>query len=283
MKRLLVIAIVAAAATGATQAAPKKVAHRAPAASENGPVGAALAKARASYLKAQTDKFASEAVDPNLEGQPFHIEVALHDGDQTGESGVSGFWTYNEGKLRVIYGADEYVGQIRFGHTNEHLAKIDGHMTAGRPWVGENAFGARRRISVEHWQIDAVAFRSFPVPDAKSPYDDDRPAILGPLTLPPDERDYWVEVPITGEAARQLARNVRVVIDGKIAKLANGSMTDCHEHYIEPKVDAPYEITELTCWVGADVSRVAFVDKGSGQVLKDWTAAANGIAVPDVH
>jgi hypothetical protein len=281
--RLLGIAAAAVAPAVGAHAAPKKpTAHSHPA-SVAGPVGEALARARANYLRAKADKFGADAVSPGLDGQSFHIEVPLRDGDQTGESGISGFWTYKAGKLRVIYNAREYVGQIRLGHSNEHLAEIGGRMTSGRPWTGENAYGAQRSVKVESWQIDAVAFRSFPIPDAKSPYDDDRPSYLSPITLPPDQRGYWVEVPISGQAARSLAQNVRVVIEGKIAKLANGALTDCHEHYIGPTVDGPYEITELTCWVGAEVSRVAFIDKANGNVLKEWTTDANGAAEPDVH
>ena len=89
---------------------------------------------------------------------------------------------------------------------------------------------------------------------------------------------YPYQVDISGPEARTLVENVRVEIEGTMTALTPGKLVDCVRSYSGPAIDAPYSITETTCWVGANITRIAYVNSATGAVLKEFGDAATQAA-----
>ena len=95
------------------------------------------------------------------------------------------------------------------------------------------------------------------------------PSMLS-LVPPLPKKNYWVEMALPGPEARKVAMDAALVIEGTIQALDGGKLSICKPNYIEAQIDAPTEIYGSECWVGANVSRIAFIRKSTGEVLKEW-------------
>lgn len=231
-------------------------------------LSAVLRAAHAGAARQRADKFA-EVASPGVAGTPFRVQLRLRDGDSTGVAPNTGFWTYKERRLTFHFSPED-VGPLG---SRTKVFFIAGRMTPGRPYVASNAFGTSVRVSVENWSQDAIAIVKMPVGEVSPFYQGDDPyrARLGlpAIQMPEDNFPYSVEA--SGPEARGLVTNVRLVIEGKFAPLfGKGSLTDCDIHHIAPDIDGPIEIILNACWVGAEISRIAYVNTATGAVLKEF-------------
>lgn len=267
MIRTILLAGAAALATGAAQAAPKhpaaaKTAHaapRAPAAPLT-PLQRTFAMARSDADLMAKDRFADPTPPPaDMVGQAFHLELS---GDEIGTEPTK---MYDKGRL-VFYThlqdvpPDRSTPVSKWRHDKEIV--IHEVMFDRGSYTGSNAYGATREVSRSHNEKDALVIVS--APDAE-PY----PGMSDAVKFTTLDSYPFVQT-TTGAIAKELVANSRFVIDGVIAPLSNGKLTGCYSDYGEATISSPYEISTRTCWVGVKVRRMAFVNKATGEVLKEW-------------
>ena len=74
---------------------------------------------------------------------------------------------------------------------------------------------------------------------------------------------------VGGPEARALATNAQLIIEGTITRIVGGGVNFCKPLDREATASEPVEIHGEECWIGANVSGIAFTGK-SGEVLKEW-------------
>ena len=234
------------------------------------PLQSAFAAAHRDYMAQLTDKFADATASRAVIGQPFKLLRSLQDGDA--HSGAPGgpYYTYADGKLRLVFILDEkYVGPGIEG-PKYWIGMVGGRQAPMRGYVGSNAFGATRHVEVEQLDENGLAMLDRPEGE-ENPYQSkflkDEPAIDLPA-LPKDS--YWLELPLPAPEARRVAMDAALVVEGTIQPLDDGKLNVCKSNYSAPEIDAPIEVYGSECWVGANVRRIAFIRKSTGEVLKEW-------------
>lgn len=85
---------------------------------------------------------------------------------------------------------------------------------------------------------------------------------------------------VAGPAAKLMVENARVVIEGVLAPLPSGKLTDCRMFYAEATVDEPTEIKDLICYAGARMQRIALVNGLTGETIKEWKWTAEPEPAP---
>lgn len=224
----------------------------------------------------QADKFADAPAFPDAEGKPFKVTLRLRDGNSTGISATTGHYTYEDGRLLFFMSKDSNPRRW-YENDKTEVIYFAGVNTPGKSYVGSNAFGTSTRVSVENWRRSALGIVSIP-PGEDYPYSRkelaDRDA-RGLGKYGSSSTNYYpYEVMVGGPEARALVANVRVVIEGTMTKLSSGKLAECVRRSNTPEIDAPYDITETTCWVGANITRLAYVNSATGEVLKEFGGAA---------
>jgi hypothetical protein len=237
------------------------------------PLQSAFAAAHRDYLARLTDKFAEATADPGLIGKSFKFVRPLSDGDSSGET-AGAYYTYKDGKLLLLFGPDEkYAGPGIIQGPKYMVGMIGGKRTLTRSYLGSNAYGATRRVEVVRLDQDGLAMLARPQGE-ESPYALEfrkaDPPNLAALMPPLPKDTYWLELPLPGSEARKVAGDTAIVIEGTIVALDGGKVNLCKSNYIAPEVTAPTEIYGSECWIGANVTRIAFVRRSSGEVLKEW-------------
>lgn len=207
-------------------------------------VRSALATARADAARIRTDRFAEPSDLHGVVGAPFRVRLPLGDGDApTGYLTRGAYFTFKDGMFTATmsrYGS--YVG-VRGPAVAVAISSAN---TLGEPFVGQNGYGAQWTVSRNTVVTDQLALMSYPT---------------GTFSYSRAAR---------GEEARALAASVAVVIEGSIAALPSGRVTDCGTHAIEATVQRPNEVLTYVCWVAVDVQRVAIVDGPADTVLQEW-------------
>lgn len=203
-----------------------------------------------------TDRFADRPVIAH--DKPFKVELTTRDGDTLGMGASSAFWTYRNGALRVSLSM--YDAPRGYPSRTEGF-NIGGKMTSGKPYRGSNAFGASTMVAVERWRHDALVVVDRPRGE---------PSKIEGLSGDAKLDDFSVRLPISGDAARRLTPSLRVVVEGATAPLPDGAVMDCATRSLEPRIDAPIDTTDVRCWIGAKIDRIAIVDATSGTILKEW-------------
>jgi hypothetical protein len=200
------------------------------------------------------DRFATAPAAPEP-GDAFSVSLALYDGDRLGQPPTSAYWSFKDGELSFHLWPSP-VFPDGYGSREIGVFYFSAVKTAGKPYVGENAYGARRTVTVENWVVDGLAVVSAP---------------LG--------RDYTMSIKVDGPEARRLAGAARFVIEGRTVPLAPGKPWQCQRRQAPPKADYPVDDTTEECWTGATITRVALIDSGTNAVLNEWidsTAPAAG-------
>jgi hypothetical protein len=87
---------------------------------------------------------------------------------------------------------------------------------------------------------------------------------------PLDRNTYFVEISLPGPQALKVALDSALVVEGTIEALDDGKLNLCKSNDSAPKIDAPTEIHGSDCWIGANVTRIAFIRKSTGEVLREW-------------
>ena len=235
------------------------------------PLRSALSAAHRDYMTQLTDKFAEATADPSLVGKPFKFMHSMHDGDSYSGDMGSGYYTYHDGKLRLVFIPDEKYAGAGIEGPKYMVGLIGSTRTHIRNYVGSNAFGVTRTVEVVRLDEDGLAMLDRPEGE-ESPYTSSGPilpSIAARLPALP-KKNYWVEMTLPGPEARKVAMDAALLIEGTIRALDGGKLSYCKANYIEAQIDAPTEIYGSECWVGANVSRIAFIRRSTGEVLKQW-------------
>lgn len=239
------------------------------------PLQSAFRAAHRDYGAQLSDKFAEATADPAVVGQRFKFVGPVHNGQALGGN-PGPFYTYDDGKLRLIFSLDDkYLGPGLIEGPKYMVGTIGGSRRVTDSYTGTNAFGVSARVKVERLEQNDLAMLERPEGEV-SPYQSSiklMPSIEA--RLPPPPRDtYWTEVVLPGPQARKLALDAGLVVEGEIATLANGKLNRCKGIYGGPEVDHPLEVYGSECWVAAKVTRIAFIRRSTGEVLKEWTTPA---------
>lgn len=244
------------------------------AAAQADPLQATFTAVHRDYMAQLVDKFAEVTADPSVIGKPFKIVWPIKDGQAY--SGLPGdaYYTYDDGKLRLIFIPDEkYAGPGLIEGPKYLVGIVGGSRRTERSYVGSNAFGVTARVQVVRLLEDGIAMLARPEGE-ENPYrstimKDTLPNVAQLLPHPP-KNSYWLEMALPGPQARKVATDAALVVEGTIEPLEGGKLSICKGTYIEPKIDTAMEIYGSQCWVGANVYRIAFVRKSTGEVLKEW-------------
>lgn len=230
-------------------------------------VRAALAAAHNDARARLTDQFAASTVSRDVIGLHFRLAFAFRDGRSTAAPlAGAGYYTYENGALRLIVSLDEVSSRV--GAPQRLLLKIGTRERPGRPYVASNAFGARARVAVSWLSEDGLAINEGPE-GMLSPYTNDA-TISAYLREHLPRHYYWLQREMPGAEARQLALAARVEVEGTVAPLPEGGLTECRSDFGAPTLDSPREVLISQCWIGATVDRIAIVDGRNGEVLGEW-------------
>lgn len=227
------------------------------------------------YSAQLTDKFAETTADPSVMGQRFKFVGRLHSGQVSGGPPGDAWYTYDDGKLRLNFNPRENYAGAGISGPKYFVGIIGGSRVPTRSYVGSNAYGVSARVQVERLEENGLAMLERPEGEV-SPYKSSIPMSPGlAARLPPDPKDtYWVEYALPGPQAKRLAQDAGLLVEGTIAALADGTLSYCEGTYIGAKIDNPLEIYGSKCWIGARVSRMAFIRMSTGEVLKEWVSSS---------
>lgn len=280
MKKAMMLAAIFAALSGSAFAQAKKPAMKPAAAKAATPKPAPKPAAPATPLEQAIldarkvsgfakDEFAAP-VTTGI-GQPFSVTLSPRSGHSTGQASSSGLWIYEDGVLAYMLGMQEAFDLGATGNDPKTI-QFAGVMTPGKPYAAQNGYGASATVSVEIWNLSALAINSAPAFDY-SPIHKKLEAMRGTKSnLPPD--DFPLFLTVAGDEARRLTQDIRVVVEGTIAPIKGSKSTAlCKALIYEPKVTSPTESRMETCYVGADITRVAYIDTANGKVLREYTLA----------
>jgi hypothetical protein len=226
-----------------------------------------IATLRAAAEKVRTfrpkDQFDSPPDMSALVGRRFEVETAPR---ATGPANQicpgTPMYSYDHPTLSIMYN-----NQVLLGNFDIDVDTSDGNglgffntyafdcaVSAGRSYVGSNAFGASAVVSVQNDRF--LAFAS--------------------ARALPSQEDTW-EQTATPSVARDLARSVRVRVRGTVGKWTNGQPVECGTYVDEAKIDYPYEERQSGCFFKADIDSVDAIDSRTGNTLH-VPGAANGVA-----
>lgn len=230
------------------------------------PLQSAFLASHRDYSAQLVDKFAETTADPAVIGQPFKFLGPLHNGQALG--GQPGPWyAYNDGKLQFVFTLSQKHVDPGFLGPKYIVGIIGGSRKSTRSYIGSNAYGATARIQVEKLEQNGLVFLDGPSGE-RSPF-----GVPGVPDLRPPPDSYSAEFIFPGPQARKIALDAGLLIEGTIALLPNAKLSMCKGIYGGPEIDHPLEVYGSECWVGARVSRIAFVRRSTGEVLKEWMVA----------
>jgi len=208
----------------------------------------ALMAAHRDFVRQSNDPFQESTVPPSIAGTLFTVRFPFREGQTAGAPlGGSGLYSYRDGVLILsLYTQGGYTAPRS---TRRTLIRIATRERAGRPYVGANAFGAHARVEVNYLQEDSLAS-------------------IG--QLPASEADLTFETFLRPAEARHLALNALVVVEGFVTYIDNQRLTECARISSPARLDSPTDIRGTQCWLGARITRIAFIDRRSGNVLREW-------------
>jgi hypothetical protein len=209
------------------------------------------------------DKFADITADASVVGQKFKITSRLHSGDVLGAP--PGPWfTYSDGKLRLVFSLSQEYGSPTSSEVKYAIGIVGGSRVAARSYVGSNAYGATARVQVQKLLENGIAFIEGPqgerVLDTRNRDD----------LLRPSPKDYSFDLEMAPAAARKIAQDSALLVEGAIATLPDGKLSVCRPIYGAPRIDHPLEVYGESCSVAAVVSRIAFIRSSTGEIMKEW-------------
>ncbi|HEX3920458.1 MAG TPA: TonB family protein [Caulobacteraceae bacterium] len=184
------------------------------------------------FLKSHPDAFHSDPTE-RFVGRHFHITQYVKEQGANDER-VDSTWSY-----------DKVNREITFSLYSSSLHVMFNSQPAGT-YTGRNAFGVSVRIH---------AYRDVEV-------------VLKPAQA--DIQALSVTVPADPNEGLILSNIVYLAIDGSIAD-SGGSVEGCDTNDDKATIDDPVEEVTTTCSIAVNIDRVAFVDPGTGQVLKELT------------
>jgi hypothetical protein len=218
------------------------------------PTDAAVSAAEASRLLhtiavfQPKDAFDAPPDTQPLNGRKFRFEWRLNDGNQRRRGGSeTGFWTYD---------VDAQTLAVRSGSLTKTLTGVGNAFvltfavlpleTQGT-YKGQNAYGAATTVTKEQLTEYAVA----QIIPSRVPLSTE---LTATLKLPPQQ-------------AREAAQNLVLVVEGTVKPYSGNRAAYCQRERVPPTVDAPTDITLLSCGLTAEFSRVAFERADTHEVL----------------
>lgn len=244
----------------------------------------ALKVQRDNYAAVSDDRFANLKPIPLKEGDNFTVKFPFLDGERRGvDSGGSSIWTYKEGVIQFHFSAGSTSFNLNGSRVGVPVIYYRAGSISTGSYRGQNAFGVSAHVKEYLGYEDGVAVASSPKGEL-SPYVDPSTVEFFWKRAKSDAEmarwydTYIVSLPTPPNEARRLATDVYAEMEGTIAPV-RGRITACDSRYSGPTINHPWEKTTYSCWAGARIERVAFIDRRDGRVLKEWLADA---PVPDV-
>lgn len=142
-------------------------------------------------------------------------------------------------------------------------------------YIGQNAFGAQARVRNFKNVGAGIAI-------ANSPRAMPSPLNVAIKARYADNTDWWLTYDLPPSQAKAVALNTVAVVQGTYAKLPSGKVGFCHTGGVTATIDKPSNYHSERCYIGADVTRVALVNKATGAVLKEWTSANSPALGPEL-
>jgi hypothetical protein len=116
-------------------------------------------------------------------------------------------------------------------------------------YIGENAFGVRRRITkLVATEVDLV------------PTEKPESAAIG----------YGFTIKAPPEDARAIAFHAVLELDGNLTPDESGRMSGCNEDGETATVSNPVETITSVCHVSGKITRAALIDSRNGTILREW-------------
>ena len=120
-------------------------------------------------------------------------------------------------------------------------------------YIGQNAFGVK---------VHVASVRATDI-------------VLYLVSTPPHEKvtDLYPFVSIfkaTPDEARQISRNIEIILNGFIAKNYENKIASCSDNHRKATIDDPTDIVVHTCTVNANVTQIVIRNSVSGVVYKQW-------------
>ena len=161
---------------------------------------------------------------------------------------------YVNGHVKLSVSANNLISpgpQVTFANGSVAL----GH------YSGRNGFGATADVSVNRAFVDNLLL----------------------VNRDDDDEEYYYIATLDGPTARALATNTKFIIDGVMAKAKNGKLADCTSNYFGPTLESPVDDVVQRCWVGVQISKMAFVNSATGEIIRSWTEASPVAKYPAIN
>jgi hypothetical protein len=200
----------------------------------------------------------------------------------------SALWFYRFGQTRITitpqfggFRDDDGIARSGYNVIEMHRTTKTSH------YLAQTAFGARAVVTDTANETTGIALvGKAPRQEDYNPYDSDQQNAdnLRNIYVPehPDaipERygyhpmgGYWFGLDMPQAQEMAFVRDLYYEVDGTVAQMSNGETSHCNKrgHEIAPTFDSPTEGSENLCFVGANVTRIAIIQRSTGKVLKEW-------------
>lgn len=217
---------------------------------------------------ADHDKF-KQPVETYLQGHSFKIALPIV--SELGAFFDTSF-DYKGGKLELGLRpskAERSLGAAR--NSVPVLVVTSGTKSLGK-YVGQNAFGATARVSSYKNSSSGIALVSSPKLMTRSNSYAGGPSYAG----------WWIELPLPPNEARTLAETSDAVVEGTYAKLPWGEAGFCDFDASSATLSKPTDFYRQRCFLGANVTRIAFTNRVTGAILKEWTTISDPALGPEL-
>ncbi|MBP7704160.1 MAG: hypothetical protein KA105_02605 [Caulobacter sp.] len=215
-----------------------------------------------------SDPFKKPLDQRSIIGRSLRVEIPVtQEGDRDNSSGNAVYWSYNASREELTLKA---WPRVFSGAWDENAAKIIDYrevagfltnysLTKGNGGARSNAFGATANVQTQLETSVGIA----------TIYTHN----IGPTIFsegPNDAIFYSVTLSIPPEQAKALVSSARLVVEGQVVEISPFQSVICESEYFAPTIRNPREYAAERCFVSAKLSRMAFVDKASSRILREW-------------
>jgi hypothetical protein len=214
-----------------------------------------LARIRADYLHLKADKFASAMSTNTGAGKPFKVTMSFAD------TAKAASYQYADGVLLL---ALSEVDSSKDAAQSVSVLVSRNRISHDR-YAGVNGFGAQVPVESGTSLQDGLAVISAP------------PVMSAPPAVGEIEANgivYWTTINSAGPSAKAIVNDTDVIIEGTMRLLATGKLAGCSDRFDLASFDHPQEWYWQTCYVGADITKISFTRRSTGQVLRQWVSGA---------
>lgn len=258
------LAVAALLSISVAVAVPAKESSSAPADKDR----AILKSAHTAFKIGSEDEFASKSLPENISGKKFRFKLGFHSGNENSYRSVSGYYTYQNGKLIFTLSPDGYA----MSQTKIPGITISRRSVVKKNYIGTNAYGASVTVYPTYIETDGILILG--MPKAEYSYlmkdEDIRRYDRYENSITESMKSYfWVGIDTPPDQARQLATSAYALVEGEFKSL-NGVLSQCKLFENGATIDDPRDFSGRECWVYGMIDRVAIL-RGDGSVIKEWT------------